>query len=73
MKAILETRCGCTKEIEVYWLPPDYYRVPLITAMSVLELTSEPSMNDEIQFREFELQPRCPLGPNTAHYLERMP
>ena len=73
MKAILKTRCGCTREIEISWPPSRWFRIPLMPDLSLSAWVISPDINKNIQVREFELQPGSKHPAETAHYLERMP
>ena len=72
MKAILRTRCGCTREMEIRWPPLRYLRIPLKRDLSLSVWIVPPNI-DDIQIREFELQPGSKHPLETARYLEIMP
>lgn len=73
MKAILHTRCGCTKELNV---PYDRYQEPVrvpvqVTPHPMAAMDFSPDSTVMMQIREFEfIEVVKVMGHLQAHYLE---
>ena len=73
MKAILNTRCGCTKELLTTYPPPQNIHIPL---QKLIIRSSSSLINKDIQkfpeVREFLLKNTLRLNPSsTAFYYEK--
>jgi hypothetical protein len=73
VKAILRTRCGCTKEMEIPNDPPPTWRVPLYTPsrLTVDEALIPEAIRTEIRSFELTSVRRTARYEFTAFYEER--